>query len=98
MRFRPRSPPVLHFLPGFGLGGVIATFGLILDLIGFVLFLIFVLVSRVILLKRISGEVNDLMGPDFCEGWSRLGRRLAATAASCVDMRQAGLWRTSVRY
>jgi hypothetical protein len=39
-------------LQGFGLGGVIASFGLILDLIGFVLFLIFVLVSSVILLRR----------------------------------------------
>jgi hypothetical protein len=42
----------LLFLQGFGLGGVIATFGLVLDLIGFVLFLIFVLVSSVILLTR----------------------------------------------
>jgi len=45
---------ILFFLQGFGLGGVIATFGLILDLIGFVLFLIFVLFSSVILLKRES--------------------------------------------
>ena len=43
---------ILFFLQGFGLGGVIATFGLVLDLIGFVLFLIFVLVSSVILLTR----------------------------------------------
>jgi hypothetical protein len=35
-----------------GLGGVIASFGLVLDLIGFLLFLIFVLVSSVILLRR----------------------------------------------
>lgn len=42
----------LFFLQGFGLGGVIATFGLVLDLIGFVLFLIFVLVSSVVLLRR----------------------------------------------
>jgi hypothetical protein len=40
------------FLQGFGLGGVIALFGLVLDLIGFLLFLIFVLVSSVILLRR----------------------------------------------
>ena len=39
-------------LQGFGLGGVIASFGLVLDLIGFLLFLIFVLVSSVILLNR----------------------------------------------
>ena len=43
---------IMFFLQGFGLGGVIATFGLVLDLIGFVLFLTFVLVSSVILLRR----------------------------------------------
>lgn len=42
----------LFFLQGFGLGGVIATFGLVLDLIGFVLFLIFILASSVIMLMR----------------------------------------------
>jgi hypothetical protein len=36
----------------FGLGGVIATFGLVLDLIAFVLSLFFVLASSVILLRR----------------------------------------------
>ena len=40
------------FLQGFGLGGVIATFGLVLDLIGFVLLLVFVLISSIILLRR----------------------------------------------
>jgi hypothetical protein len=44
----------MFFLQGFGLGGVIATFGLVLDLIAFVLFLIFVLASSVILLRRRS--------------------------------------------
>ena len=43
---------ILLFLQAFGLGGVIASFGLILDIIGFVLFLIFVLVSSVIMLRR----------------------------------------------
>jgi hypothetical protein len=43
---------VLLFVQGFGLGGVIATFGLIVDLIGFVLFLIFVLASSIVLLRR----------------------------------------------
>ena len=43
---------ILLFLQGFGLGGVIASFGLVLDIIGFVLFLIFVLMSSVILLRR----------------------------------------------
>jgi hypothetical protein len=43
---------VMFFLQGFGLGGVIATFGVVLDLIGFVLFLIFVLVSSIIGLRR----------------------------------------------
>lgn len=43
---------IMFFLQGFGLGGVIATFGLVLDLIAFVLFLIFVLTSSIMLLKR----------------------------------------------
>jgi hypothetical protein len=43
---------ILFFLQGFGLGGVIATFGLVLDLIAFVLFLTFVLASSVVLLRR----------------------------------------------
>jgi hypothetical protein len=42
----------LLFLQGFGLSGVIATFGLVFDLIGFVLFLIFALASSVIMLRR----------------------------------------------
>ena len=41
-----------RFLQGFGLGGVIGTFGLILDLIGFLLLLTFVLASSIILLSR----------------------------------------------
>jgi hypothetical protein len=40
------------FLQGFGLGGVIASFGLVLDLIGFVFLVVFVLVSSVTLLRR----------------------------------------------
>jgi hypothetical protein len=44
----------MFFLQGFGLGGVIASFGLVLDLIGFVLLLIFVLVSSVTLVMRKS--------------------------------------------
>jgi len=43
---------ILFFLQGFGLGGVIATFGLVLDLAAFVLFLTFVLASSIILLRR----------------------------------------------
>jgi hypothetical protein len=42
----------LLFLQGFGLGGVINTFGLIVDLIGFVLFLFFVLASSIVMLRR----------------------------------------------
>jgi len=42
----------LLFLQGFGLGGVIGTFGLAIDGVGFVLFLVFVLASSVILLRR----------------------------------------------
>jgi len=40
---------ILLFLQGFGLGGVIGTYGLVFDLIGFVLFLVFVLVGSAIL-------------------------------------------------
>jgi hypothetical protein len=43
---------VLLFLQGFGLGGVINTFGLVSDLLGFVLFLVFVLGSSVTMLRR----------------------------------------------
>jgi hypothetical protein len=43
---------VLFFLQGFGLGGVIANFGLVLDLIGFVLLLTFVTVSSIVLMRR----------------------------------------------
>jgi UDP-N-acetylmuramyl pentapeptide phosphotransferase/UDP-N-acetylglucosamine-1-phosphate transferase len=42
----------LLFPQAFSLGGVIAWFGLVLDGIAFVLFVIFVLVSSVILLMR----------------------------------------------
>jgi hypothetical protein len=41
----------LLFLQAFGLGGVIASFGLVLDLIGFVLLLVFVLISSVVSLR-----------------------------------------------
>jgi len=41
----------MFFLQAFGLGGVIATYGLVLDLIGFVLLLVFVLASSIILLR-----------------------------------------------
>jgi Domain of unknown function (DUF4386) len=40
------------FAQGFGLGGLIASFGLVLDLIGFLLLLIFVLVSSLLLIRR----------------------------------------------
>jgi hypothetical protein len=43
---------VLLFVQGFGLGGVIATFGLVVDGIGFVLLLVFVLSSSVIRIAR----------------------------------------------
>ncbi len=54
----------LFFLQGFGLGGVIATFGLALDLLGFLLFLIFVLVSSVILLRRDGVDSHDSVPSD----------------------------------
>lgn len=55
---------ILFFLQGFGLGGVIATFGVVLDGIGFVLLLIFVLVSSVIFLRRESAAADTLGGID----------------------------------
>jgi hypothetical protein len=39
------------FLQGFGLGGVIGTYGLVIDLLGFALFLLFVFLSSVILMR-----------------------------------------------
>lgn len=42
---------LMFFLQAFGLGGVIASFGLVLDIVGFVLFLIFVLASSIIFLR-----------------------------------------------
>ncbi len=49
---------VLFFLQGFGLGGVIATFGLAFDLIAFVLFLVFVFASSLIFLRQGDPTVN----------------------------------------
>jgi hypothetical protein len=43
---------IFLFLQGFGLGGVIASFGLVFDLIGFVSFLVFVFASSVTMLRR----------------------------------------------
>ena len=40
------------FVQGFGLGGVIADFGLVFDLIGFALFMLFVLASSIVMLRR----------------------------------------------
>jgi hypothetical protein len=51
----------MFFLQAFGLGGVIASFGLILDLIGFVLLLVFALASSVTLLSR-TGTVPGAAG------------------------------------
>jgi len=42
---------ILLLLQAFGLGGVIGSYGLVLDLIGFVLFLLFVLLSSAILIR-----------------------------------------------
>jgi hypothetical protein len=49
----------LLFLQGFGLGGIVGTFGLVLDGIGFVLFLIFVLASSIILLRRDNAGIQS---------------------------------------
>jgi hypothetical protein len=61
---------IMFFLQGFGLGGVIATFGLVLDLIAFVLFLIFVFASSVIFLR--DGETvrkNHSLRPADSPQW-----------------------------
>jgi len=44
------------FLQVFGLGGAIATFGLALDLVGFGLFLVFVLASSIVMFRRERGN------------------------------------------
>jgi hypothetical protein len=51
---------VLFFCQGFGLGGVIGSFGLVLDGIGFVLFLIFVLVSSVMFMTGRAPIQDDV--------------------------------------
>jgi hypothetical protein len=43
---------VFLFAQGFGLGGAIASFGLAFDLVGFGLFLVFVLATSVLMLRR----------------------------------------------
>jgi hypothetical protein len=43
------------FVQGFGLGGVIGDFGLVFDLIGFVLFMLFVLASSIMMRSPVSG-------------------------------------------
>jgi hypothetical protein len=42
---------VLLLLQGFGLGGVIGTYGLVIDLVGFLLFLLFVALASVVRLR-----------------------------------------------
>lgn len=53
---------ILLLLQGFGLGGVIATFGLVLDLVGFVLLLIFVAASSMLLLRRENAQPGSAAG------------------------------------
>jgi hypothetical protein len=53
---------VLLFVQAFGLGGVIGTYGLVLDLMGFVLFLLFVLLSSAILLRD-RGPAHSIEAP-----------------------------------
>lgn len=47
------------FFQAFGLGGVVATFGLALDLIGFVLLLVFVAATSVAGLRRSASEADS---------------------------------------
>jgi hypothetical protein len=53
---------ILFFLQGSTLGGVVVPFGLALDRVGFVLLLIFVLVSSVSLLRRESSASDTVPG------------------------------------
>jgi hypothetical protein len=46
----------LLFIQGFGLGGVIATYGLAVDLVGFLLLLVFVAASSAAMLRRYSAR------------------------------------------
>ena len=43
---------VLFVIQGFGLGGIIAPFGLVVDIIGFLLLLVFILATSIIMLRR----------------------------------------------
>ncbi len=49
---------LMFFLQAFGLGGVIASFGLVFDIVGFVLFLIFVLATSISFLRRPTADSN----------------------------------------
>jgi hypothetical protein len=42
----------LFVVQGFGLGGIVATFGLVVDIVGFLLFLLFVVATSSIMLRR----------------------------------------------
>ena len=66
--FRSWPRPLL-FLQAFGLGGVIASFGLVLDLIGFVLLLVFVLISSVVPLRS-DGRLEGQLRTEAADRWS----------------------------
>lgn len=53
---------ILLFVQAFALGGVIATFGVVVDIIGFVLLLIFVLASSVVALRREHSRADTPAG------------------------------------
>ena len=55
------ASPFLCF-EGFGLGGVIGSFGLVVDLIGFVLLLILVLISSIVLFMRGDAAAQGAAG------------------------------------
>ena len=90
---------ILFFLQGFGLGGVIASFGLVLDLIAFVLFLIFVLVSSVILLTR-QNAVPDIAGAieldNYIAATRRRGRGANTSTVGAVNTKISGNTRTVI--
>jgi heme A synthase len=90
---------ILFFLQGFTLGGVIAKFRLALDGIGFVLLLIFVLVSSVILLRRENSvsdtarrnRVDNLRCPSRSSGSARRSfERVARASPRVMSSRISG--------
>jgi hypothetical protein len=72
------------FVQGFGLGGVIADFGLVFDLVGFGLFVIFVLATSIVLLGVRQHSVGLRVSPErmACHRPENAGSRRRTTTAA----------------